>query len=153
MAWNLIVDKKANQWFTGHAEECEYSFSLGPEQIPGMGWAASVIIDAHNNALADQGSLLLELQVWEDKSPTWTTEYYVRIVATASPLFWNIIIGAALLLLIGVTIAFTINQVSDVIYYVGEKAPGTIQLWSLSAFGLVLIGGMYMFGKLRGKSA
>ena len=142
--WNLIVDEKYNQTFQGHAEKCTYAFNLGPEQIPGTGWAAQQVVDSHVNELAKENSQLLELRMWEDTSPTWTTDYLVEVVATASPLWWNIIIAGVLILLIGVAIYFTIKNVEDIVEYVGEKAPGAIPLMAIAGIGIVALIGIYL---------
>ena len=147
MAWQKIVDKKMNQDFVGHAEKCTYTFSLGPEQIPGTGLARDYIINSHVEELAKENSRLLELRVWEDTEPTWQTNYYVEVVATASPLWWNVIIIGVLILLIGVAIYFTIEKVEDITKYVGEKAPGTIPLLYIAGIGAAILVGILL---LRG---
>jgi len=143
MAWELIVDKKLNQDFVGHAEMCSYTFSLGPEQIPGTGLARDYIVNSHVKELAKENSELLELRVWEDTEPTWQTHYHVEIVATASPLWWNLIIGGVLILLIGIAIYFTIVEVKDITEYVGEKAGGTgISLMMIAGIGVAAVVGI-----------
>ena len=150
MSWVNIVDQKLNQDYVGHAEKCSYYFSLGPEQIPGTGWAKDFIVNSHVKALRDQGSRLLELRVWEDKAPTWQTDYYVEMVATASPLWWNIIIAGVLLLLIGMAIYFTISKVEDVTKYVGDKAGGTgISLMYVAGIGAIALIGMVLWKTKR----
>jgi len=148
MAWEKIVDRKLNQEFSGHAELCTYTFSLGPEQIPGMGWAAEQIINSHVDKLAEENSILLELRVWEDASPTWTTDYYVEVVASASPLWWNLIIGGALILLIGAAIYFTIKEVRNITEYVGEEAGGVgISLMYAAGIGVAALIGIALWRK------
>ena len=152
MAWEKIVDEKMNQDFVGHAEMCTYTFSLGPEQIPGTGLARDYIVDSHVKELAKENSQLLELRVWEDVEPTWQTNYYVEIVATASPLWWNLIIGGALILLIGLAIYFTIKEVKDITKYVGDKAGGTgISLMYIAGIGVIALVGLAMWQ--RGSSS
>jgi hypothetical protein len=140
MAWELIVNEKTNQDFRGHAEKCGYSFSLGPEQVPGTRWAAQQVLNSHVQALADQNSILLELRMWEDTSPTWETKYYAEVVASASPLIWGVIIGGALLLMIGFAILFAIEHIDDIAEYIGNKASGLITWVAVGGFGLLLIG-------------
>lgn len=147
MAWDLIVYEKMHQDYQGRAEMCTYTFSLGPEQFPGMKWAAQKVIDTHVKELTEQGSQLLELRVWEDIEPTWTTDYYVEVVATASPLWWNIIIGGVLLLLIGIAILFTIKEVKEITKYVGEEAPVTLPLMAIAGIGILVLVGLYMVKK------
>jgi hypothetical protein len=116
MSWELIVNEKYNQDFRGHAERCTYTFSLTPEQVPGTHWSAMQVVAAHNEELASQGSDLLELKMWEDTSPTWTTDYLVEVVATASPLWWNLIIIGVLAILV------VIASYSS--YYFASAGPG-----------------------------
>ena len=144
MAWVKIIDQKLNQDYVGHAEKCTYTFKLGPEQVPGTGWALQQVINSHIEALAEENSLLLELRVWEDTTPTWWTDYYVEVTATASPLWWNIIIAGTLLLLIGIAIWFTIEEVEDIVKYVGEKAPGTLPIMAIAGVGVLVLVGIYL---------
>ena len=141
MAWELIVDKKENQSYRGKAEKCTYHFSLGPEQLPGTQWTAKQIADAHAEELEKEGSKLLELRMWEDTSPVWHTDYYVECVATASPLFWSLIIAGVLAIIIGLIVYFTIDKIDEIVDYVGEKAPLAIPLLAIAGIGvLVLLG-------------
>ena len=142
MVWEKIVDQRTNQGYAGHAEKCTYTFSLWPEQIPGGSWVAQQFVNDHIKELAKEGSDLLELRVWEDVSPTWTTNYYVEIVATASPLWWNLIIAGALLLFLGIAIAFIIKDVEDIVEYIGEKAPIAIPLLAIVGIGLLAVIGI-----------
>jgi uncharacterized integral membrane protein len=149
MAWELIVDKKYNQSYKGHAELCAYSFDLGPEQVPGTRWSAQQVVEAHADSLAEEDSELLEVRMWEDASPTWETHYYVEVVATASPLWWNLIIIGALVILVGILIYFIINKTEDIIEYIGEKAPIAIPLLALA--GVALGTAVLVFAIRRGK--
>ena len=146
MAWEKIIDRKLNQEFVGHAEKCTYTFSLGPEQVPGMKWAAQQVIDSHVSKLAEENSVLLELRVWEDTAPTWTTNYYVEVVASASPLWWNVIIAGSLILLIGIAIYFIIEKIEDITEYVGDKAGGTgISLMYVAGISLIALAGLALW--------
>lgn len=149
MAWELIVDKRINQDYTGPAERCTYTFSLTPEQIPGTRWAAQQVVDAHDAELALQGSKLLELKMWEDTTPIWTTDYFVEVVATASPLWWNLIIVGVLLILVLIAIFFIIQKVDDITEYIGEKAPLAIPLIALGGIALVTFGIVYLMKRRR----
>jgi hypothetical protein len=144
MAYQLIVNERFNQDFRGHAERCTYTFSLTPEQVPGTRWTAQKVVDAHNEELEKEGSQLLELKVWEDTSPTWTTDYKVEVTATASPLWWNLIIIGVLAILVIIAIYFVIQKVDDITKYVGEKAPVTLPLLALAGIGAVVIAGILL---------
>lgn len=142
MAFKLITDKKMNQDYRGAAEKCTYRFSLWPEQFPGVRWTATQIANAHVDKLEEQGSELLELRMWEDTTPTWTTDYYVEVVATASPLWWNIIIAGVLVLLIGIAIYFSIDKIEEIVEYVGEKAPWAVPVLAIAGIGILTIIGV-----------
>ncbi len=144
MAWEKIIDRKLNQDFVGHAEKATYTFRLTPEQVPGTQWALHKVIDSHIESLAAENSLLLELRVWEDTEPTWWTDYYVEVIATASPLFWNVIIAGVLFLLLAIAIWFTIKEVEDIVEYIGEKAPGTLPLLAIAGIGAIALAGIYL---------
>ena len=149
MSWSKIIDQKLNQDYKGHAEKCTYTFSLGPEQFPGMRWARDQVINSHVSKLAEENSLLLELRVWEDTEPTWKTNYQVEVVATASPLWWNLIIGGVLLLLIGIAIYFTIEKTEDIAEYIGEKAPGAIPIMMIAGIGVIVLIGITLWKRKR----
>ena len=149
MAWNLIVDDKKNQDYEGPAEKCVYTFNLGPDQIPGTAWAARQIINAHVEELADQNSQLLELRVWEDTTPTWQTNYYVEVVATASPLFWNLIIGGVLAILFVIAIYFTIKEIKNITQYIGDNvSPVTTNIALILGIGVVAIVGIVLWRRI-----
>lgn len=150
MAWEQIVRRKLNQQYVGPAETCDYSFSLWPEQIPGTGWLAQQFVDAHVKALLDDGAYLLELYVWEDTAPAWTTDYYVRVVSTASPLVWSIIIPAALALLTMIAITYTIHDITTTVRYIGDKAPITFPIMGIALVGAVVVAGIILL-KRRAK--
>lgn len=140
VAFELIISKRMNQAYRGPAEFCAYEFSLWPEQIPGTGWAAQQIVDANLNALAEQGSQLLELRMWEDTAPTWTTDYKVEIVATASPLWWNLIIVGVFALLLIAGVAYTITKVEQIARY----SPISVPLMALAAIAVATVAGVYL---------
>jgi len=139
MSWEMIVNRKMNQAYRGPAELCAYQFSLWPEQIPGTTWTAQQIVNAHNSALQDEGSILLELRMWEDKEPTWTTDYYVEVVASASPLAWGLIIAAVFVLLLIAGVSFILVKVENI----SEYSPAAIPLMSIAAIALFTAVGLY----------
>lgn len=117
MAWNLVINEKYNQEYRGHAEKASYTFEVPlPDQL-GAKWTAEQMINAHVNELLDYGEYLLELRVWEDKSPTWTTKYWVDVTATASPLPWALIIVGVLAVIFIIGVAFSLVKVEDIAEY------------------------------------
>ena len=110
MAWQLMIDETPPVAYRGPAEVCTWEFAVGPEQLPGMGFLADRIIDAHVQELLRNGGLLLRLRVWVDSAPTWQTRYRVEVTSKASPLWWNAIILGVLALLSLATTAYVITQ-------------------------------------------
>lgn len=147
MAFELIKEEFHNQDYRGHAEACVYTFTVNlPDQL-GASWSAQQHINATITELQQQGALLLEYRLWEDKlSGTFTTDYKCEIIASASPLFWSIVIVAVLAaIIIGVT-AWAIQGVSDIVEYGGAGVSigfGAVGL-ALLVFALV-----YAFGRRR----
>ena len=114
MAYQLIKDESHNTDYVGKAEVCTYEFSTLPEQIPGEPWLANLIIDRHIAELSSQNSKLLRIKVWRDTAPTWQTDYKVEVAASASPLFWNVIIIGVLAIVALVITWKIISIVKDV---------------------------------------
>ena len=150
MAWELIIDEKMNQDFVGHAEKATYSFNLPPGPTD---WIAQQVVDAFADQLAEENSVPLEIRLWKDDSPLFYTSYVGEVVATASPLWWNIIIAGALLAIIAVAIAFTINDVEDITKYIGEVAPGTLPIIAIAGIGLLAFGIVFIISQKSGRSA
>lgn len=103
--------------FEGAAETCIFEFQLTPEQIPGTEWLGERIVDSFVSELEKEGSRLLELKVYEDTTPTFWTNYRVEVTATASPLYWNLIIIGVLAILFVVAILFALKAVESLIYH------------------------------------
>lgn len=116
MAWELVEDTiySDGKTYRGPAEECSFGFELGPEQLDWLGgnWVRDRLISAAKSSVEEQGAKILRLTVYRDTAPTWTTPYNVIITASASPLWWNLIIAAIFILLILVVIAFIIYRIT-----------------------------------------
>lgn len=146
MSYRLIDEKKLNQDYRGHAERCIYTFSVPlPDQL-GAKWTAQQMIDAHIEELWQQGSLLLEYKLYEDASPTFTTNYKVDMIASASPLWWNLIIIGVLAILAIAFISWAINGVADI----AEYSPGAAIGISVGVIALAAVAGIYLLQ--RGKT-
>ncbi len=125
MAYELIQSVRMNQGYIGHAEQCTWEFAVPlPEQL--AQWPADLMIQAHVDQLATQNSRLLELHVWRDIAPDLSTTYRVVTVATASPLFWNLIIPLILVAVIAIAVAWSITEIKDLPVYVSV-------LWAAAA--------------------
>jgi uncharacterized integral membrane protein len=139
MAWEKILDKKLNQTYRGKAEYCDWSFTVNlPDQV-GASWTAQQSLNAHIEELQKQGAIILEYRLWEDKSPTWSTDYYVQVVSSASPIAWMVIIIGVLAILALVATYFVIHETGNIVEYVGEKAPFAISATALAILGAVVI--------------
>jgi hypothetical protein len=140
VAFQLIDAQKFNQDYRGHAEKCIYTFSVWlPDQI-GASWTAQQMLNGHIEELQAQGSVLLEYKLYEDKAPTFTTDYKVEIIASASPLWWNLIIIGVLGLLSILFVSWSINSVADI----AEYAPGAVMTWGIAAIALAVVGGIFL---------
>jgi hypothetical protein len=124
--------------YSGYVEECTFTFSLGPEQIPGTDWFRDQIIDSFESEVIKEGARMISLKVWEDKTPVWHTDYTVIVTATASPVPWLLIIGAVLLILFIIIIVFTIAQIRK-LWYGEEGQPGLVD-WMPILMMVVMMG-------------
>jgi hypothetical protein len=142
MAFQLVKEVYANQSYRGKAEKCNYTFTVNlPDQM-GSSWYAEDHVNAIIQSLADEDSILLEYRLWEDKmSGTWTTDYKCEVVASASPLWWNLIILAAFALISLIVVAYILNKVVNISEYMGGAAGPTFLIGALAllAFGAALL--------------
>lgn len=147
MSLQLVYSKVLNQDYRGHAERCSYTFTVNkPDQL-GARWTAIEHLNAHIEELQKQGSTILEYYLWEDKAPTWTTDYYCRIVASASVLAWFILISAVLIIL-GLITLFTIKEIKDITEYLGPDGITKIAQWAaLATIAVACAAGIYFIKK------
>jgi len=141
MAFQLIKEERVNQDYQGHAEACLYTFTVNlPDQM-GASWSAEQHMNATITELQQQGSRLLEYRLWEDKlSGTFTTDYQCEIVASASPLWWNLIILGVIGLLTLLVTAWAISSVRDIAEYNPGAAIGiSIGMIAIAAVLLVAL--------------
>jgi len=145
MSYNLVYSKLLNQNYTGHAEQCNYTFTVNkPDQL-GAYWTARESLEAHIAELQEQGSIILEYELWEDKAPTWSTDYYCIIVASASPLFWSLLILGALALIFGLLVVIpVIKMIKEITEYVGPVAATAVSFAIVGIIGITLIGMIYL---------
>lgn len=83
-------------------------------------------MEAFLDKVRDNGEEMVSIQVWEDTSPTWTTDYKVTAVATAGltaasgvvaqGVQWFLVIGAVLLILFLIALTFVIRQINRLWY-------------------------------------
>lgn len=123
--------------YNGNVEECTFIFSLGPEQIPGTDWFRDQIINGLEDEVTKEGARMIKLQVWEDTTPLWHTDYKVIATATASPVHWLLIIGAVLVILFLVAITFTIIKIVKFVW--GVIKPILPDIVPLITLGLLMV--------------
>lgn len=146
MGFQLIDQGKFNQDYRGQAEKCVYTFKvLLPDQF-GASWTAQQMLNGHITELQAQGSQLLEYKLYEDKSGVFTTEYKVEMIASASPLWWNIIIIGVLALVSIIFISWTIQNVEDIADY----SPGAVIAPSIAIVAVAVLAGVLLLR--RGKT-
>ena len=145
MAYKLIMNKKFNQNYRGKAEWCHWEFTVNmPEQV-GSRIVAEQSLNGHIDELENQGCEILEYRMWEDATPLWETNYYVEVVATASPIWWTGIIIAviAAIAVIGLLVTlWIIRETGDILEY----APSfTLPLLAMAAIGALVVGGILLW--------
>ncbi len=149
--WELVYESKLNQGYQGKAEQCDYTLKINlPDQLGSRSQAKEGLY-AHIEELQKQGSIVLEYYLWEDSSATFTTDYYVRIVASASPIVWSIIIVATLVLL-GLIAFWTIKEIRKIAEYLGGAAGKTIAsiTTALAVITVATVAGIYLVRKPKG---
>lgn len=141
MAYKLVKDQAGIAGYVGKAEKCTFEFSTIPEQIPGEAWLANQIIDKGIVELRTQGSELLWIKVWQDTAPIWQTNYKVEVTATASPLWWSLII-IGILAIVALIITWKIIEVVENIDWGKAALPvitGGISLALMAIVGIILL--------------
>ena len=164
MSYNLIKDQILLPDFQGEATKFTYEFEVSlPDQTPLLdSWLANKCISEHNRSLAEAGTQLIRIRVWEDKAPTWSTRYQVECIAagygseeaisskiSVAWLIWAAIIGA--LALLAAFITYKILLVVDhIVNYIPKFA------WNLAAValvGLVAIGAILVLKPKNGQTS
>jgi len=101
--------------YVGKAEECLVDISVPlPDQLFPSAWVVSKIADTFSDKVEDQGAHMLNLEIYEDLSPTWETNYRVVATSTASPVPWAIIIPLVLVIVLVVAFNFLIREVKTI---------------------------------------
>jgi len=144
MSYELVYSQKLNQDYKGHAEQCSWTFTVNkPDQL-GAYWTALDSLEAHIEELRNQGAIVLEYYLWEDKSPTWSTDYYCRVVSSASPLPWGLIVLGVLFLLALIVTYYIIKEVKEIAEYVGPTGATTIGLAVAGIAVVTILGMLYL---------
>ena len=121
--------------YRGNAESCLFSFKLSPEQLGVNRFFYPQLAERFASQLRDsENAELLETTIWEDISPMFWTEYQVKVVSTASPIAWAIIIPIILGILFLVALTFVILETRKLIWGPGN---GGISLVSIVIIAII----------------
>jgi hypothetical protein len=161
MALQIVIDENLDTQYRGEATYFSYNIHVDlPDQFL-AGYIATHIVDAHIQELANAGSDLLHLKLWEDKlSGTWSTDFKVEVWATnwaqdadtgvtafgngisqrISQIEWIVlipaIIDAVVIIIVAVAVVWTIIEIKHIVTYLGPVG-GTI---AIVAIGAVVLG-------------
>ena len=127
----LYLDQKTahGQSYSGSAERCVFKFQTGPEQLGYLDdWMRQNYVNEVTNEVESKGGKILQLRLWRDKSPTWTTDYIGEIIADVSgefnlqsPFPWTIVVTASLLGIVSYfLIRPTVESVTDLVWGSGS---------------------------------
>ncbi len=147
MAFKKILDRRGDPDYSGKAEQVTFTFSTIPEQFPGEQWLADRIIDKIVGQLAGQNSKMLYLRVWRDTSPTWQTHYKVELTASASPLWWNLIILSVLAIFSLILTWQIVNVVEDIFWREDGTEPGLVGALKWGTLAIIAVLGIALVTK------
>jgi len=107
-----LTEYDRGKTYSGKASQCTFEFKLTPEQIPGTSWLGKKVANTFASKVADQGSEMLKLEVYEDTTPTlWTNYLVIATCIETSPFPWAAVIVLILVILFVVAIIFAIKEV------------------------------------------
>lgn len=113
----------AKKTATGTGEQCTFKVTIPlPNQLFPNTWEGNRIISAFQDKIKEQGGDILDLKLYLDTTPTWTTDYYgVALVKPATPagavgfpFAWAIVIPLILVLLIILAFTWAIIEIKSV---------------------------------------
>ncbi len=90
---------------------------------------------------------LLWIKIWRDTSPIWETKYRVEMTASASPLFWGLIVLAILAVVLLVLTWRIVSEVKGIIW--GPEGAGGAGIvsgvaWAVAAAAAVVVVGILL---------
>ena len=115
--WKLVYEHKYPQGetYVGKAEECITILSIPlPDQLFAASWVTGKIVDTFTEEMAKEGGEMLDIKIYEDTTPTWSTNYKVVAVAHASPFPWAVVIPLILLILLVVSFIILVVQFKEI---------------------------------------
>lgn len=126
--------------YVGKAEECAVDITVPlPEQLFPDAWVINRIADTFADKVEEQGAEMLDLKIYQDATPLWTTRYKVLVTATASPVPWAIIIPIVLAIALVVAFTFLIREVKTIDW--GEIAPSVFPILAI-ILGIGVVAGL-----------
>jgi hypothetical protein len=136
----------AKKTATGMGEQCTFKVTIPfPDQLFPDTWEANRIAGTFQDKIKEQAGEILDLKIYIDTTPTWTTDYYVvalvkpatPVGAVAFPFPWAVVIVLILVLLIVLAFTWVILSVKSV--DLGKLVAGvTIPLVAVAA----IVGGV-----------
>lgn len=148
----------ARKTATGTGEECTFRVTVPmPDQLFPDAWQANRIASTFQDKVKEQGGEMLDLKIYIDTTPTWTTDYYVVALikpaaaagAVTFPFAWAIVIPLILVLLILLAFTWVIIEIKSV--DLGKLVAGvTIPFAAIAA----VVGGvgLILFAASRGEA-
>lgn len=141
----------AKKTATGTGEECTFKVTIPlPDQLFPKTWEAGRIVSAFQDKVKANGGEMLDVKIYIDTTPTWTTDYYVVALikpattagAVGFPFPWAVVIVLILVLLIVLAFTWVILSIKSV--DLGKLVAGvTIPLVAIAAIvggaGLILL--------------
>lgn len=112
----------AKKTATGMGEQCTFKVTVAlPDQLFPDTWEANRIVGTFQDKIKEQGGEMLDLKIYIDTTPTFTTDYYVvalvkpATTVTAVGYFpWPVVIVLILVLLIVLAFVWVILSVKSV---------------------------------------
>ena len=165
MALQIVIDENLDTQYRGEATYFSYNIHVDlPDQFL-AGYIATHIVDAHIQELANAGSDLLHLKLWEDKlSGTWSTDFKVEVWASGYapdadtgistfgnsisqrigqipwPVVIPLIIEAVIALIIVVGVVWSIIEIKHIVNYLGPVGGTAFAIAAAGAVALVIYG-------------
>jgi hypothetical protein len=146
----------AKKTATGMGEECTFKVVIPfPDQLFPDVWEASRIANTFQEKIKEHGADILDLKIYIDTTPTWTTDYYgVALIkpssaydAVAFPFPWGVVIPLILVLLIVLSFTWLIIEIKEL------DLGGKIAISLVAVAAVVGVIGFLMLASPSGKKS
>ncbi|MBA7655262.1 hypothetical protein ES703_63165 [subsurface metagenome] len=129
--------------YVGPAEECTATLTIPlPDQLFPNSWVIEKIADTFAEEVAKEGGVMLDVKIYEDATPTWSTNYKIVAIAHASPFPWSLVIPLILAIVLVVAFISLIIEFKDIDW--GE-IPAPIP-WAILGLAAAAVGGVAILG-------